>query len=185
MAQDTNYTKIYKKYSSNPQFIGDAMSKMIRGQFYQILEYKYVEEADDSKNWSVTTAPIVYTLFVSDSQDIVHCIKLSSINPITVKQLFKKLVDEKENELDPGRSARTFYNSKMKNMKFFSNNFYRTYKLSGIVKCISLDMDTTKLIPKYMVEAGEVKDGYKTYGRRGKVKNIDTNKTDNIVKKNK
>ena len=182
MANQTNYTKVYKRYSSNPKLIGDPMGKMKRGQFYQILEYKYVEEEDDSKTWSVSTAPIVYTLFVSDSQDVVHCIKLSSINPLTVKQLFKKLVDEKDFEMDPGKNARTFYNTKMKGMKFFSNNFYRTYKLSGIQRCIELDMDTTKLIPKAMNQQGRASMGYKTYGRRGKIQNVDIESKDNKLK---
>lgn len=185
MAGQTNYSKVYKKYSSNPKLITNPIGKMVRGQFYQILEYKYVEEEDDSKTWSTTTAPIVYTLFVSDSQDIVHCIKLSNINPLTVKQLFKKLVDEMDGEIDPGKNARSFYNNKMKNMSFFAKNFYRTYKLSGILRCISLDMDTTKLIPKSMIQTGTASMGYKTYGRRGKITNIDVNLKDNKFTKYK
>lgn len=183
MAINNNYTKIYKRYSTNPDLITNPLAKMVRGQFYQILEYKYVEEADDSKTWSVASAPIIYTLYVSSKDDLVHCIKLSSINPITVKQLFKKMVDELDNEVDLGRNSRSFYNNKLKNMPFFANNFYRTYKLSGIIRCVSLDMDITKLVPKSMVSTGQVKQGYKTYNRRGKISNIDTNKTDNLKKK--
>ena len=185
MARDTNYTKIYKRYASNPTLVTDPVGKMVRGQFYQVLEYKYVEEADDSKTWSPSSAPIIYTLYVSGGDDLVHCIKLSSINPITVKQLFKKLVDELDGEIDPGKNARSFYNNKMKNMSFFAKNFYRTYKLSGILRCISLDMDTTKLIPKSMVSSGVASMGYKTYGRRGKITNIDVNPKDNKFKKYK
>ena len=44
MPKQTNYSKIYRRYSSNPQLIMDPLAKMVRGQFYQILEYKYVEE---------------------------------------------------------------------------------------------------------------------------------------------
>jgi len=185
MPKQTNYSKIYRRYSSNPQLIMDPLAKMVRGQFYQILEYKYVEEEDDSKTWSVTTAPIIYTLYISGADDLVHCIKLSNINPLTVKQLFKKLVDEMDAELDPGKNARSFYNNKMKNMSFFAKNFYRTYKLSGILRCVSLDMDTTKLIPKSMVQSGVASMGYKTYGRRGKITNIDVNEKDNKFKKSK
>jgi len=183
MAVDTNYTKIYKRYTSNPQLITDANSKMVRGQFYQILEYKYIDEENDSKSWSGTTAPIVYVLYVSGKDDLVHCIKLSNINPLTVKQLFKQLVDELDAEIDPGKNARSFYNNKMKNMSFFAKNFYRTYKLSGILRCVSLDMDTTKLIPKSMVQSGVASMGYKTYGRRGKITNIDVDIKDNKYSK--
>lgn len=183
MAANTNYTKIYKRYSSNPDLITNPIGSMVRGQFYQILEYKYIDEEDDSKTWSVATAPIVYSLYISSKDDLLHCIKLSSINPLTVKQLFKKMVDEMDNEIDMGRNARSFYENKLKNMPFFAKNYYRTYKLSGIIRCVSLDMDITKLVPKSMVAKGEVKDGYKTYGRRGKTRNIDTNQIDNYKKK--
>ena len=73
----------------------------------------------------------------------------------------------------------------MKNMSFFAKNFYRTYKLSGILRCVSLDMDTTKLIPKSMVQSGIASMGYKTYGRRGKITNIDVDVKDNKYSKYK
>ena len=60
-----------------------------RGAFYQILEYKYVEDADDSKTWSRNTAPIVYVLYASKAADLLHCLKLSYINPLKIKTLFK------------------------------------------------------------------------------------------------
>ena len=60
--------------------------------------------------------------------------------------------------------------------KFFSKNFYRTYKLSGIRRIIELDMDTTKLVP--LSKMKEIRKGYKTYSKTGKRKNIDTNPND-------
>lgn len=168
----TNYTKVYKRWTSNPKPIHDIANVAKRGAFYQIVEYKYVEDSDDSKTWSAATAPIIYVLYASKRDDLLHCIKLSYINPLRVKTLFKKLIDEKDNELDPGRNARSFYNNNLTEMKYFSTNFYRTYKLSGIVRAIEIDMDITQLVPKSYVQAGEVKAGYKTYGRRGQVQQV-------------
>ena len=153
-----------------------------RGAFYQIIEYKYVENEDDSKSWSTTSAPIIYSLYASKKDDLLHCLKLSYINPLTVKQLFKKLVDEKDKEIDPGRNPRSFYASKLNEARFFTTNFYRTYKLSGIVKAMEVDMDITNLVPKAILNSGQVSMGYKTYNRRGKMENVDINKDDNRLK---
>jgi hypothetical protein len=179
MAQDTNYTKVYKKWTSNPKLLTNVANVVKRGAFYQIIEYKYTENEDDSKTWSVSTAPIVYVLYASKKDDLLHCLKLSYINPITVKQLFKKLVDEKDAELDPGKNPRSFYANQLNEARFFTNNFYRTYKLSGIIKALEVEMDITHLVPKAMVTSGQVSMGYKTYGRRGGVTNVDVNKEDN------
>ena len=184
MAVATNYTKVYQRYVRGRKRMGDPLKNLERGGFYQLVEYDYVDE-EDSKTWSVATSPIIYILYVSGKEDLVHCIKLSNINPLTVKQLFKQLVDELDAEIDPGKNARSFYNNKMKNMSFFAKNFYRTYKLSGILRCVSLDMDTTKLIPKSMVQSGIASMGYKTYGRRGKITNIDVDVKDNKYSKYK
>lgn len=172
MPANTSYTKVYKKWSANPKPVHDMIGQVKRGAFYQIVEYKYVEDADDSKTWSSTTAPIVYTLYASKKDDLLHCVKLSYINPITVKQLFKKLIDEKDAELDPGRNARSFYNNNLSEIKYFTTNFYRTYKLSGIVRAIEIEMDITKLVPKNFVKNGSIAAGYKTYGRRGNVQQV-------------
>ena len=168
----TNYSKVYKKWSANPKPIHDMPNVAKRGAFYQIVEYKYVEDADDSKTWSAMSAPIVYVLYASKKDDLLHCIKLSYINPLKVKTLFKKLIDEKDAELDPGRNARSFYNNNLTEMKYFSTNFYRTYKLSGIVRAIEIEMDITKLVPKNFVKDGSIAAGYKTYGRRGNVEQV-------------
>ena len=168
----TNYSKVYKKWSANPKPIHDMPNAAKRGAFYQIVEYKYVEDADDSKTWSAMSAPIVYVLYASKKDDLLHCIKLSYINPLKVKTLFKKLIDEKDAELDPGRNARSFYNNNLTEMKYFSTNFYRTYKLSGIVRAIEIEMDITKLVPKNFVKDGSIAAGYKTYGRRGNVEQV-------------
>jgi hypothetical protein len=166
-----NYTKIYQRYVKGRKRMGDPNKNMERGGFYQLVEYDYVDE-EDSKTWSAITSPIIYVLYVSAKEDLLHCIKLSSINPQTVKRLFTQLIDEKDGELDLGKNPRTFYESKMKHMKFFAKNFYRTYKTSNIRRFIELDMEIEYLIPKSKQKY--VKDGYKTYNKNiGKSKNID------------
>jgi hypothetical protein len=182
MAQTTNYTKVYKKWTSNPKLITSMGNVVKRGAFYQIVEYKYVENEDDSKTWSQSSAPIIYVLYASKKDDLLHCLKISYINPLTVKQLFKKLVDEKDKEIDPGRNARSFYANQLNEARFFTKNFYRTYKLSGIVKALEIEMDISNLVPKAMVNSGQVSMGYKTYKRRGGVENVDINKEDNKLK---
>jgi hypothetical protein len=139
------------------------------------LEYDYVD-VEDSKTWSASTAPIIYVLYVSAKDDLVHAIKLSDINPVTVKRLFGKLVDEADGELDLGKKVSSAYENKIKNMKFFSKNFYRTYKLSGIRRLSSLDMDIANLVPKAKLK--NIKDGYAVYSRTNKKRNIDTNPKD-------
>jgi hypothetical protein len=169
------YAKVYQRYVKSKSKITDPSRNLERGGFYQLVEYDYVEE-EDSKTWSVGRAPIIYVLYVSGKNDVVHCIKLSDINPLTVKRLFGKLVDEADEELDMGKNAKAFYKNKLKSMKFFSNNFYRTYKLSGIRRIIELEMDTTKLVP--LSKLKEVRKGYKTYSKSGLKKNVDTNPND-------
>jgi len=85
-------------------------------------------------------------------------------------------VDEADGELDLGKKASSAYENKIKNMKFFSKNFYRTYKLSGIRRVSSLDMDIANLVPKAKLK--NIKDGYAVYSRTNKKRNIDTNPND-------
>ena len=169
------YSKIYQRYVKSKKKVTDAVRTMERGNFYQLLEYDYVD-VEDSKTWSSSTAPIIYVLYVSSKEDLVHSIKLSDINPLTVKRLFGKLVDEADGELDLGKKASSAYENKIKNMKFFSKNFYRTYKLSGMRRLLSLDMDIVNLVPKSKLK--NVKDGYAVYTRTNKKRNVDTNPND-------
>jgi hypothetical protein len=169
------YSKVYQRYVRGKKKITDAGRMVERGNFYQLIEYDYVND-EDSKTWSPSTAPIIYVLYVSSKNDEVHAIKLSEINPLTVKRLFGQLVDETDSEIDIGKNPKSFYENKLKKMKFFSKNFYRTYKISGIKRLMSLDMDTTNLVP--LSKMKQVRKGYKTYSKTGLKRNIDTNKND-------
>jgi hypothetical protein len=177
MALATNYTKVYQRYVKGRKRMGDPLKNLERGGFYQLVEYDYVDE-EDSKTWSATTSPIIYILYVSGKEDLVHCIKVSSINPQTVKRLFTQLIDEKDGELDLGKNPKAFYDNKMKHMKFFAKNFYRTYKTSHIRRFIKLDMDVEYLIPKSKQKF--VENGYRTY-----IKKSGTSKQTDVTPNNK
>jgi hypothetical protein len=169
------YSKIYQRYVKSKTKVTDPLRTLERGHFYQLVEYDYVN-VEDSKTWSIGNAPIIYVLYVSSKENLVHAIKLSDISPLTVKRLFGKLVDEADSQLDVGRSAKAVYENKIRRMKFFTKNFYRTYQLSGIRRLIALDMDVTKLVSNS--KAKYVKDGYAVYSKTNKKRNIDTNPND-------
>jgi len=119
----SNYNPIYRKFIDERKFVPG--NKMVRAKFYLIKEYEYV---DGTKGrFTETTAPIIYTLFVSRAKDIVHAVKVSNVNPNLIKRFFGKFVNE---------------------------DSYRTYKISGFGKVIELDMDVNELTPKNMNVVG-------------------------------
>ncbi len=89
-----SYFSTYKKYIDSKQKISPA--KMVAGTFYIVKEYTYVD--GNSISYKASDTPIIFTLFVSKSKDIVHAVKVSTINPKLVKKFFDKMVD-KDSEL--------------------------------------------------------------------------------------
>ena len=74
----SNYNPIYRKFIDDRKYV--SADRMVRAKFYLIKEYEYV---DGTKGrFTETTAPIIYTLFVSKAKDIVHAVKVSNVNPI-------------------------------------------------------------------------------------------------------
>jgi len=103
----SNYNPIYRKFIDSRNFISPL--KMVRAKFYLIKEYEYV---DGTKGrFTETTAPIIYTLFVSKSKDIVHAVKVSNISPQLIKKFFGKFVNEDEEKLQMKGGAKKFYSS--------------------------------------------------------------------------
>jgi hypothetical protein len=101
----SNYNPIYRKFIDDKKFISPL--KMVRAKFYLIKEYEYV---DGTKGrFTETTAPIIYTLFVSRAKDIVHAVKVSGINPNLIKRFFGKFVNEDEEKLQMKGGANKFY----------------------------------------------------------------------------
>ena len=140
----SKYSPIYSKFIDEKKYIPAA--KMVRGKFYLIKEYEYV--GGTKETYSETTAPIIYTLFVSKSKDIVHAVKVSDVNPNLIKRFFGKFVNEAEEKLEMKGGARKFYTSVVAKVPIITNEAYRTYKLSGINKILELDMDVNELTPR-------------------------------------
>jgi hypothetical protein len=140
----SNYNPIYRKFIDDKKFISPL--KMVRAKFYLIKEYEYV---DGTKGrFTETTAPIIYTLFVSKAKDIVHAVKVSGINPNLIKRFFGKFVNEDEEKLQMKGGAKKFYTSVVAKVPIITNEAYRTYKISGFGKVIELNMDVNELTPK-------------------------------------
>lgn len=140
----SNYNPIYRKFIDDRRTI--PANKMARANFYLIKEYEYV---DGTKGrYSETTAPIIYTLFVSLPKDIVHAVKVSNVNPNLIRKFFGKFVNEDEERLEMRGGAKKFYSSVVSKVPIITNEAYRTYKMSGFGKIIQLNMDVNELTPK-------------------------------------
>ena len=139
----SNFNPLYRKFIDDANKV--TPNQMVRGNFYIIKEYQYIDGHRGS--YSASSAPIIYTLFVSKSKDIVHAIKVSNVNPELIKKFFGKFVNE-DTELKIKGGAKNFYEKIVSSIPVISNDSYRTYKLSGLGKITHIDMDNTKLVPK-------------------------------------
>jgi hypothetical protein len=138
-----SYNPIYRKFIDDRNQI--TPNQMVRASFYLIKEYEYV---DGTKGrFSETTAPIIYTLFVSKAKDIVHCVKVSNIRPELIKRFFGKFVNEETEQLQMKGGSKAFYQKVVSKVPIVTSEAYRTYKLSGLGKIIELNMDVDKLTP--------------------------------------
>jgi hypothetical protein len=140
----SNYNPIYRKFIDERKYI--SPTKMVRAKFYLIKEYEYVDGTEG--RFTETTAPIIYTLFVSKAKDIVHAVKVSNVNPNLIKRFFGKFVNEDTERLEMRGGAKKFYSSVVAKVPIITNDSYRTYKISGFGKIIELDMDVNQLTPK-------------------------------------
>jgi len=141
-----NYNPIYRKSIDDRNVV--AANKMTRGRFYLIKEYIYVDGVKG--RFTETTAPIIYTLFVSQSKDILHCVKVSNVNPNLIKKFFGKFVNEETERLQMRGGAKKFYENVVAKVPIITNDAYRTYKLSGLQKVVELTMDVNEITPKNM-----------------------------------
>jgi hypothetical protein len=146
----SNFNPLYRRFIDDANKV--TPNQMVRGNFYIIKEYQYIDGHRGS--YSASSAPIIYTLFVSKSKDIVHAIKVSNVNPELIKKFFGKFVNE-DVELNIKGGAKNFYEKIVSSVPVISNDSYRTYKLSGLGKITHIDMDTTKLVPKNKLPKAE------------------------------
>ena len=141
-----NYNPIYRKFIDDKNTI--SPTQIVRAKFYLIKGYEYV---DGTKGrYSETTAPIIYTLFVSKSKDIVHCVKVSNVNPNVIKRFFGKFVNEETERLQMRGGAKDFYSKIVSKVPIITNDAYRTYNISGLGKVLKLSMDVNEITPKSM-----------------------------------
>jgi len=135
------YNRIYSKYIDNKAIT--TPNQMVRGSFYLIKEYEYVDGTKGKYNQ--TTAPIIYTLFVSKAKNIVHAIKVTNVRPDLIERFFNRFLNEDENKLEMTGGAKKFYQSVVSKVPVITNDAYRTYKLSGLGGIIKLNMDIDSL----------------------------------------
>jgi hypothetical protein len=140
----SNYNPIYRRFIDDKNVI--TPNKMTRGNFYIIKEYTY---ADGTKEkYTEITAPIIFTLFVSVSKDIIHCVKVSNVNPATIKRFFGKFINEKTERLQMKGASKDIYSKIVSKVPIITDDAYRTYNMTGINKVIKLTMDVNELTPK-------------------------------------
>jgi hypothetical protein len=140
----SNYNVIYRKFIDDRNLI--TANKMLRGKFYLIKEYEYID--GEKERFTETTAPIVFTLFVSLKKDIMHCVKVSNVNPNLIKRFFGKLINEETEMLQMRGNAKQIYQKTLSKMPYITNDSYRTYKISGLRKVLELNMDVNQITPK-------------------------------------
>jgi hypothetical protein len=148
----SNFNPLYRKYINESNRI--TPTQMVRGNFYIIKEYEYVD--GHKGKYNAMNAPIIYTLFVSQLKDVVHAIKVSNVNPQLIKKFFGKFVNE-ETELKIKGGAKSFYSNIVSSVPIIANDSYRTYKLSGLGSITHIDMDNNKLIPRNKIQKAETK----------------------------
>jgi hypothetical protein len=119
---------------------------MTRGKFYLIKEYEYVDGVKGK--FTETNAPIIYTLFVSVAKNIIHCVKVSNVNPNLIKKFFDKFINEETEKLQMKGGAKNIYANIVSKVPVITSEAYRTYKISGLTKVIELNMDINQLTPK-------------------------------------
>lgn len=140
----SNYNPIYRKFIDDRNVV--SADKMTRGRFYLIKEYTYVD--GERGRFTETTAPIIFTLFVSKAKDIIHAVKVSGVNPNIIKRFFGKFVNEETETLQMRGNAKQIYEKVVSKVPVVTKDAYRTYKISGIKKVIQLDMDVNEITPK-------------------------------------
>jgi hypothetical protein len=142
-----NHNIQYRRFIEDKKVTNSV--KLSRAKFYLVTEY--IDVNGDTNRYSDLEAPIIFTLYVSRTKDIIHAVKLSNISPQKIKKFFGKFVNEEEKQIEMVGDARNIYSKYVSKVNFIKEDAYRTYKLSGIKKIFELDMDETKLTPKNKV----------------------------------
>jgi len=139
-----NYNPIYRNFIDERNLV--TPNRMTRGKFYLIKEYEYVDGVKGK--FTETNAPIIYTLFVSVAKNIIHCVKVSNVNPNIIKKFFDKFINEETEKLQMKGGAKNIYANIVSKVPVITSEAYRTYKISGLTRVIELNMDINQITPK-------------------------------------
>jgi hypothetical protein len=130
----------------NTAYINEVMDShrvpavtMVKGKFYSLLNY--VTVGGNKQVTSKSDSALIFTLFVSKSKDIVHCIKVSNVSPSIIKRFFKRLVNLDTREIELSGTARRTYQTVVSKFPGIQDGAYRTYRLSNIKNVHELDMN--------------------------------------------
>lgn len=140
-----NYNPIYRKFIDERNLV--TPNRMVRGKFYLIKEYEYVDGVKGK--FTETNAPIIYTLFVSMAKNIIHCVKVSNVNPNIIRKFFDKFINEETEKLQMRGGAKNIYANIVSKVPVITSDAYRTYKISGLNRVIELNMDINQITPKH------------------------------------
>lgn len=155
-----NYNPIYRKFIDERNLV--TPNRMTRGKFYLIKEYEYVDGVKGK--FTETNAPIIYTLFVSMAKNIIHCVKVSNVNPNIIRKFFDKFINEETEKLQMKGGAKNIYANIVSKVPVITSDAYRTYKISGLNKVIELNMDINEITPRHKNVTG--------IDKKSQVKNI-------------
>jgi hypothetical protein len=139
-----NYNPIYRKFIDEKNIV--QPNQMVRAKFYLIKQYEYVD--GHKGKYNETTAPIIFTLYVSRALDVVHAIKVTNIRPDLIKKFFGEMVNKDTELLEIKGPSSLLYKKIVKQSKIIKDDAYRTYKLSGFERILELDMEINKLTPR-------------------------------------
>ena len=119
---------------------------MKSGTFYIVKEYTYVD--GENKTYTAGETPIIYTLYVSKSKNIVHAVKVTTVNPQIIKRFFDKMVNEDTELIEMKGKSSNYFDKYVKKVPIVSRDSYRTYKLSGLDTVFELNMDINEMTSK-------------------------------------
>jgi hypothetical protein len=121
-------------------------TNMVKGKFYSLLNYVTVK--GEKQVTAKRDSAIIFTLFVSKSKDIVHCIKVSNVSPSLIKRFFKRLVNLDTREIELSGTARRTYQTVVSKFPGIQDGAYRTYKLTGIKNVHEMEMNVQFITSK-------------------------------------
>ena len=144
MAVVRNFNITYLNEVLNSKRVPSAT--MVKGKFYSLLHYVTVK--GEKHVTSKRDSSLIFTLFVSKSKDIVHCIKVSNVSPSILKRFFKRLTNLDTREIELSGTARRTYQTVVSKFPGIQDGAYRTYKLTGIKNVQEMNMQITFITSK-------------------------------------